>query len=145
MSTAEFLIKFREQNHLTQEEFARKAMVTRQAVSRWEQGKTVPSTDTLKIISKAFGVSANEILGQPQNTVCQVCGSPLEAGAYSREKDGTVNENYCKWCYIEGVHKYHSPEEVIADVIPRWHWGTPEQMADWLRKQLQRLDYWQKD
>ena len=31
-------------------------MVTRQAVSRWENGKTVPNTDTLKLLSKEFNV-----------------------------------------------------------------------------------------
>lgn len=29
-------------------------MVTRQAVSRWENGETVPNTETLKLLSKEF-------------------------------------------------------------------------------------------
>lgn len=36
-------------------------MVTRQAVSRWENGDTVPNTDTLKLLSKEFDVSINTL------------------------------------------------------------------------------------
>ncbi len=143
-TTAEFLLELRKNNNLSQDEMAERLFVTRQAVSRWETGETVPNSDTLKIISKSFGVSINKILGQPQNTTCQVCGSPFDDNCYSREVDGTVNDKYCKWCYINGAHKYHDPEELIADVVPRWNWGTPEQMSDWLRKKLSELEYWQK-
>ena len=37
---------------MSQDELADKIMVTRQAVSRWENGDTVPNTDTLKLLSK---------------------------------------------------------------------------------------------
>ncbi|MDD4414985.1 MAG: helix-turn-helix domain-containing protein [Oscillospiraceae bacterium] len=142
METKEALLELRNKNSLSQDEMAEKLMVTRQAVSRWENGDTVPNTDTLKIISKTFGVSINYLLGQPQNTTCQVCGSPLDDNCYSREQDGSLNDKYCKWCYIDGEHKYHDMEQVIKDVVPRWNWGAPEQMSDWLRKKLVTLDYW---
>lgn len=142
METKEILLELRKKNDLSQDEMAEKLFVTRQAVSRWETGETVPNTDTLKIISKTFGVSINYLLGQPQNTTCQVCGSPLDDNCYSRESDSSVNDQYCKWCYVDGVHKYHDEEEVISDVVPRWNSGTPEQMSDWLRKQLVTLEYW---
>ena len=134
----------RARHGLSQEEMAKKLFVTRQAVSRWENGLTVPNTDTLKIISRVFGISINTLVGQPRNMTCQVCGSPLEdEGTLSRNANGTVNDQYCKWCYINGVHKYSDMEQVIRDVIPRWHWGSPEQMAEGLRKQLRTLAYWQ--
>ena len=34
------------------DELAEKVYVTRQAVSRWENGETIPSTETLKLLSK---------------------------------------------------------------------------------------------
>jgi transcriptional regulator with XRE-family HTH domain len=139
------LKQLRQKHGLTQDEMAERLIVTRQAVSRWETGETVPNTDTLKLISKNFGVSINALLGQPRNTICQVCGSPLDdADNYSREADGTLNEQYCKWCYIDGVHQYHDPEELIAYVIQQWNWGTPEQMSEFLRKQLSELEYWRE-
>ncbi len=38
MEIKDFLKNLREQNGLTQEQMAQRAMVTRQAVSRWETG-----------------------------------------------------------------------------------------------------------
>jgi transcriptional regulator with XRE-family HTH domain len=143
METKDVLLTLRQKNNLTQDEMAEKLFVTRQAVSRWETGETVPNTDTLKIISKTFGVSINKLLGQPQNSTCQVCGSPLDDDNLSHEADGSVNVKYCKWCYIDGQHKYMNMEDVIADVVPHWNWGTPEQMQEFLRKQLVTLEYWQ--
>jgi len=145
METKDVIRNIRKKYNLTQEEMAAKLLVTRQAVSRWENGETVPSTEVLKTISKTFGVSINTLLGQPRNMICQVCGAPLDnEDDLSRESDGSVNDMYCKWCYIDGVHKYKDMEEVIADVVKHWNWGTPEQMSDWLRNKLMTLEYWQK-
>ena len=47
MDTKDILLDIRQRNHLTQDEMAQKLFVTRQAVSRWEQGETIPSTDTV--------------------------------------------------------------------------------------------------
>ena len=51
--------------------------VTRQAVSRWETGETVPNTETLKLLSRLFDVSINTLLGSPRQLICQCCGMPL--------------------------------------------------------------------
>ena len=50
---------------LSQDEVAEKVYVTRQAVSRWENGETSPSAETLMELSKLFGVSINTLLGTP--------------------------------------------------------------------------------
>ena len=52
MEIREVLKALREKHGLTQEEMARRALVTRQAVSRWENGETQPNTDTLLILSR---------------------------------------------------------------------------------------------
>jgi len=55
---------------MSQEELAEKVFVTRQAVSRWESGETVPNTETLKLLSKLFDISINTLLGLPRQLVC---------------------------------------------------------------------------
>ena len=98
MNTSEVLKNIREKNGLTQEEMAEKLFVTRQAVSRWETGETIPNTETLKLISRTFDISINTLLGSPRKLICQVCGMPLDDdGTISREPDGSFNEEYCKW------------------------------------------------
>ena len=55
MDTKDVLYELRTKNGLTQDELAEKLYVTRQAVSRWENGETVPNTETLKLLSGLFG------------------------------------------------------------------------------------------
>ena len=87
---------------LSQDELAEKVFVTRQAVSRWENGETTPNTETLKLLSKLFDVSINTLLGAPRKMICHCCGMELDDATTSRELDGGFNEAYCKWCYHEG-------------------------------------------
>ena len=54
---------------LSQNDAADRLFVTRQAVSRWERGETVPESETLLAISKLFGVSINTLLGSPRTLV----------------------------------------------------------------------------
>ena len=48
METKNIILKLRTERGMSQDELANKVMVTRQAVSRWENGDTVPNTDTLR-------------------------------------------------------------------------------------------------
>ena len=51
METKDVILQLRTKNGLSQEELAERIYVTRQAVSRWETGETVPNTETLKLLS----------------------------------------------------------------------------------------------
>ena len=102
METKDVIFQLRTKNNLSQDELAEKVYVTRQAVSRWENGDTVPNIETLKLLSKLFNVSINTLLGSTQQLVCQCCGMPLQDEITSKEKDGNFNEEYCKWCYADG-------------------------------------------
>jgi len=113
METKEVLRTLRMRNGLSQDELAEELFVTRQAVSRWENGETTPNVETLKLLSRFFDVSINTLLGTPRQLICQCCGMPLEDSTLSREPDGSLNEEYCKWCYADGAFKYSSKEELI--------------------------------
>ena len=63
METKDIILEMRTKIGLSQEELAEKVFVTRQAVSRWETGETVPNTEALKLLSKLFDVSINTLLG----------------------------------------------------------------------------------
>ena len=57
MDTKQVILELRTQKGMSQDELAEKVFVSRQAVSRWENGETVPNTETLKLLSKVFDVS----------------------------------------------------------------------------------------
>ena len=146
METKDVIFDLRTKNGLSQDELAEKVFVTRQAVSRWENGETVPNTDTLKLLSKLFDVSINTLLGEPRRLVCQCCGMPLEDALISREKDGTLNEDYCKWCYADGTYTYSDMDDLI-DVCVRHMVGenfTEEQARAYMKEILPKLDYWKR-
>ncbi len=118
MEIKDILRTIREKRGLTQEELARRVLVTRQAVSRWETGETQPNTDTLKLLSKELNVSVNTLLGAPRRLFCQCCGMPLdEDEMVSREEDGSFNEDYCKWCYSEGEFAYPTKASLIDFLV----------------------------
>lgn len=118
MSTKDVLKNIRVKNSLTQDEMAEKLSVTRQAVSRWENGDSTPNIETLKQISIAFDVSINTLLGSPRKLICQCCGMPLDDDSViSREADNSFNEDYCKWCYTDGQFVYKDIDELLDFLV----------------------------
>ena len=125
METRDILKTLREKHNLTQAQLAEQVMVTRQAVSRWENGETMPNTETLKLLSKVFDVSIHTLLADPHPLVCQCCGMPMnEDDILSRETDGTFNEEYCKWCYADGAFTYPAKEPLLDFLVE--HMPNPD-------------------
>ena len=146
MNTGEVIHELRTKNGLSQDELAEKVFVTRQAVSRWENGETVPGTDTLKLLSGLFNVSINTLLGSPRQLICQCCGMPLEDSIISREKDGTLNEDYCQWCYADGTYTYSDMDDLIRVCLPHMtaQGFSEEQAKAYMKQLLPTLDYWKR-
>ena len=144
MNTKDVILELRTKSGLSQEELAEKVYVTRQAVSRWENGETIPNAEALKLLSKIFDVSINTLLGSPRKLICQCCGMPLEDSIISKETDGTLNEEYCKWCYNEGNFVYTSLEELIDFLVGHMsnEQFPPEQMRAYLNELLPTLNHW---
>ena len=146
MNTKEILHELRTKNGLSQDELAEKVFVTRQAVSRWETGETVPNTETLKQLSKLFRVSINTLLGSPQQLICQCCGMPMEDAIISKNKDGSLNEDYCQWCYADGTYTYSDMDDLIDVCVQHMtdENVSEEQARAYLRQKLPTLNYWKR-
>lgn len=147
MNTNEILVKLRTEKGLSQEELAQQVYVTRQAVSRWENGDTVPNTETLKLLSKLFDVSINTLLGSPRKLICQCCGMPLDDSTTSKDPNGEFNEDYCKWCYTNGEFVYKSLDQLIDFLSTHMSNEnfTPEQAREYFSAELPKLSHWKKD
>ena len=151
METSKILVHLRESYHLTQAEMAAQLHVTRQAVSRWECGDTTPNPDTLKQLSRIFGVSINTLLGSPQKLVCQSCGMPLDSDELlAHESDGALNESFCKWCYNDGHFcRECTMDEMIEQCLPHMvnpSLGITEPVArKWMQDLLPTLGRWKSN
>lgn len=144
MDTKTVLLELRTKKGLSQDELAEKIFVTRQAVSRWENGETVPNTETLKLLSKFFDVSINTLLGSPRQLICQCCGMPLDDSSISKETDGSFNEEYCKWCYTDGKFVYSCKEQLIDFLVEHManeNWPA-EQVRAHLEELIPKLNHW---
>ena len=146
METQNIIQELRIKHGMSQEELANQVFVTRQAVSRWETGETVPNTETLKLLSELFDVSINTLLGAPRKLICQCCGMPLDDSIIGTDKDGALNEDYCKWCYADGNYTYSDMDELIEVCVG--HMAnenfTEEQARKYMKKMLPKLDYWKR-
>ncbi len=56
------ITKLRKENHMKQNELAETLYVTHQAVSKWENGKSIPSIEILYDLTKLFNVSIDYLL-----------------------------------------------------------------------------------
>ena len=120
MAIKDVLPQLRQEKDMTQEQLAKKLFVTRQAVSRWENGETTPSIDMSKLIAAALDVPVMRVLDLPQEPSCQCCGTPFSVPNMDKgsDADGTENPSYCKWCYDNGEFANATMDDVIEKSAP---------------------------
>lgn len=69
MTMGEKMQKLRKQKNWSQETLAEKLGVSRQAVSLWERGESMPEIDKLIPLARLFGVTADYLLDDTQETL----------------------------------------------------------------------------
>ena len=144
METKDIILKLRNKAGLSQDELAKKTYVTRQAVSRWENGETIPNVDTLKLLSELFDVSIDTLLATKRERICQCCGMPIDDDIISKDKDGKYNEEYCKYCFVDGEYTYDNMDDLIEYCIENRktdHLNSDE-FRSYLKQMLPKLNYW---
>lgn len=107
MNFAEKLLNLRTQYGYSQEALAEKLNVSRQAISKWELGTTLPETDKVITISEFFDVSTDYLLKDNislnnneslDRVVLRFLGSAQDMDDISKElvdimKDGIIDDN----------------------------------------------------
>ena len=71
---------------------------------------------------------------------------PLEDAILGRNRDGSLNEDYCQWCYADGTYTYSDMDDLISVCIPHMteQGFSEEQAREYLRQKLPTLDYWKR-
>lgn len=78
----------RRKRNLTLEQLAEQLGVSFQSVSRWENGVTYPDIELLPVLSEMFGISADELLGIPEDKKLQAADEILrELTGLSKRED----------------------------------------------------------
>lgn len=86
MRFEEKLINLRKQKGLSQEELAEQLGVSRQAVSRWELGQTLPDIVNLVQLCELFGVSADYLVKDEATRKSSADGNENPEEAKKKEK-----------------------------------------------------------
>lgn len=151
IETKDAILGLRNRLNMSQDEFAEKLFVTRQAVSRWENGDTIPNTDTLKLIAKTFNISVDQLLGYPAG-LCQSCGMVLEHDSdKGTEQDRSKSEEFCAFCYQQGKFTQDITMEEIIELnlqaLDEWNKAAGLQLTEQeariqLRQFLPTLKRW---
>ena len=63
MTLGETLQTLRKEAGLSQEQVARQLFVSRQTISKWENGQAEPGVESLKALAKLYGVSLDRLVG----------------------------------------------------------------------------------
>ena len=86
MKLAEKIFNERKKLSFSQEQFAERMEVSRQAVSKWESGQSMPDLDKIILMSNLFGVSTDYLL--KEDSV-----SPVEDGTQGALKNDRMDSN----------------------------------------------------
>ncbi len=86
------------------------------------------------------------MLGSPRKLVCQCCGMPFLDEYISREPDGTFNEEYCKYCYVDGkiVYTFDSLLDYLVEHRENKDWAE-EDARKYFEGGLKQLRYWKSN
>lgn len=57
-----FIKELRQKNNMSQNILAEKIPINREAISKWENGRTIPDSSTIIRLSEIFNVSIDEIM-----------------------------------------------------------------------------------
>lgn len=84
--------RLRESREWSQADLARRAMVTKSAISTYELGIRTPSADVVKAFAKTFGVSSDYLLGIAEHRSVEVDGLSEHDEALIRELIASLKE-----------------------------------------------------
>lgn len=108
MSFQENLIRARKARGMTQEELAARLSISRQAVSKWETGESLPDLYKLAALADELGVSTDELCGREPAALCgevpatAFAGDAAEREAFAEEIRRIAKQNrYLR--YVVGI------------------------------------------
>ena len=81
------------------------------------------------------------------NKICQSCGMPMTINDLGNNKDGNLNQDYCKYCYKDGEFIDDVTMEEYIDMCSKYGEQagmTNEEMKEHCTKLFPTLKRWRK-
>ena len=134
MCFSENLKQIRKEQHLSQEELAELLDVSRQAISKWEQGQGYPEVEKLLLLSSKLNISLDALMSVERN---------CDAGVKKENRSGLIvitspHENVIATCYkVAASAKMRggkgSPQYALfgVDRGRSNFWGEPTTFLGW--------------
>lgn len=94
MKLAEKIYQERRKLGLSQEQFAEKMDISRQAVSKWESGQSMPDLDKIVAMSQIFGVSTDYLLKEEYNSFKETTSVEYTESGYTEFVEDNDYEAY---------------------------------------------------
>ena len=91
----------------------------------------------------------NNEIRETKNRICQSCGMPMpEDDLLGKNKDGSINNDYCKYCYDNGEFIDNVTMEEYIDICSLYGEQagmTNDEMKEYLTKLFPSLKRWRKE
>ncbi len=136
MGFAENLKKIRKERGLSQEELAELLKVSRQAVSKWEQGIGYPEVEKLLLLSNKLNISLDQLMSEEATQAGSAC-SRQEPEAFGKITITSPHENILTTCYkVQSTGKMRggkdAPQYALFAVSDgHSFWGQPTTFLGW--------------
>lgn len=145
-----------EENNISQSELAAEIGVTRQAISNYTLGNTVPNADVLVRLSKKYNVSVDYLLGLAKtpvtdkdiNYICEYTGLSFQSvdrlhntrdKEYNKEINFILDDSVFFTCFsrlCDDINLYRERYNVLVDTYTKYVENEKEENAELLEDDL---------
>ena len=121
MDFGEQIKSIRKKENLTQEQFAIKLNVSRQAVSNWENNKNLPDIGMLILISNVFQISLDQLI-KGDNHMNNMTEKVIKDGSETRRAKYNMKTSFC---YHQDFYAYSVSWYLL------WQWESELLLIKW--------------
>jgi len=134
MSFSENLKQIRREHHLSQEELAELLDVSRQAVSKWEQGQGYPEVEKLLLLSKKLNISLDALMSNENGYDHGSKDTNITGSIVITSPHENVIANCCKVATTGKIRGGKNSPQYILFGVDRGgsnFWGEPTTFLGW--------------
>ena len=140
MGFSENLRRIRRERGISQEELAEQLKVSRQAVSKWEQGNGYPEVEKLLLLSEVLSVSLDRLMSLNTEAGGEGSAGPQWHGQTGRSLIASIDgKSIGKRCPVQASPRFRTgkdaPKYALFGVDGSSFWGDNNTVLGWYREE----------